>query len=136
MVSSYLGIVHILRCMCMSTGMCSFPTPHCSEVPSALCPARGLPAAGLWSLNATSEQLTLAFPSALPVSELTLLIRFNYTLSEGLSGFYRSTYKGALPSPLSSPLFYNASDESWLVPLPWGLRARHPAAITGFPCRH
>lgn len=63
--------------------------------------ARGLADAGLWSLNATSEQLTLAFPNAVEVSQLTLLIKFNYTLSEGLSGFYRSTYKGALPLPLS-----------------------------------
>ena len=81
--------------------------------------------AGLWSLNATSEQLTLAFPSALPVSELTFLIRFNYTLSEGLSGFYRSTYKGALPLPLmpcSSCICpkWTHADTSALGPGAWG----------------
>jgi len=50
--------------------------------------------AGKWRFNETSEQLTLAFPKLITASQLSLLLRFNYTLNEGLSGFYRSSYKG------------------------------------------
>lgn len=50
---------------------------------------------GRWKFNETSEQVTLAFPKVITVPQLTLLLRFNYMLNEGLSGFYRSSYKGA-----------------------------------------
>ncbi len=45
-------------------------------------------------MNDTLGQLTLAFPRLLSEETLTVLIRFNYTLSQGLSGFYRSQYTG------------------------------------------
>ena len=50
--------------------------------------------AGKWKFNETSEQLTLAFPAVITAPQLSLLLRFNYTLNEGLSGFYRSSYTG------------------------------------------
>ena len=53
--------------------------------------------AGKWSFNETSEQVTLAFPIVITAPQLTLLLRFNLTLNEGLSGFYRSTYQGDTP---------------------------------------
>ena len=51
--------------------------------------------AGKWKFNETSEQLVLAFPAVITASQLSVLLRFNYTLNEGLSGFYRSSYKGS-----------------------------------------
>ena len=53
--------------------------------------------AGKWRFNETSEQVTLAFPKVITAPQLTLLLRFNLTLNEGLSGFYRSTYQGKIP---------------------------------------
>ena len=56
--------------------------------------------AGKWKFNETSEQLILAFPTVITASQLSVLLRFNYTLNEGLSGFYKSSYTGS-PSALS-----------------------------------
>lgn len=50
--------------------------------------------AGKWNFNETSEQLILAFPAVIAASQLSVLLRFNYTLKDGLSGFYKSSYTG------------------------------------------
>ena len=53
--------------------------------------------AGRWALNETLGQLTLAFPRQLSYETVTVRLKFNYTLKEGLSGFYRSQYTGLHP---------------------------------------
>ncbi len=63
--------------------------------------------AGKWKFNETSEQLTLAFPTVITAPQLSVLLRFNYTLNEGLSGFYRSSYKG---DPLTLTLLWVEKD--------------------------
>lgn len=46
-------------------------------------------------MNDTLGQLTLAFPNQLPLDQpVSLLLHFNYTLQQKLSGFYRSHYSG------------------------------------------
>ncbi len=56
--------------------------------------------AGRWALNETLGQLTLAFPRLLSAETVTLVLHFNYTLAQGLSGFYRSHYEGACSGSL------------------------------------
>ena len=52
--------------------------------------------AGNVSMNAATEQATIQFPSAVKgyTDKVTLGLNFTYPLSEGLSGFYRSTPSG------------------------------------------
>lgn len=45
-------------------------------------------------MNQTTGQLMLAFPNLIYEDQVTVMIRFNYTLNQGLSGFYRSHYSG------------------------------------------
>ncbi|BDA42905.1 Aminopeptidase N [Coccomyxa sp. Obi] len=48
---------------------------------------------GRWAFNETLGQLTLAFPNQLPLDQsVSILLHFNYTLQQKLSGFYRSHY--------------------------------------------
>ncbi|GAB4816290.1 hypothetical protein N2152v2_003336 [Parachlorella kessleri] len=46
-----------------------------------------------WRPNEDLEQLTLKFGKALPQGPASVFLVFEYPLREGLSGFYRSTYK-------------------------------------------
>ena len=60
------------------------------------------------------EQVTLTFPRALPQPRATVALHFNYTLSDALDGFFRTTYKGegccAAPAVLiPRPLLANVS---------------------------
>jgi len=62
--------------------------------------------AGKWSFN-NQEQLILEFEEAIqPATNVSFAVHFNYTLKKGLSGFYRSSYKGAplLPNRVISSL--------------------------------
>ena len=48
-------------------------------------------------MNETLEQATIRFPSPVPPAysgTRRLALDFNYPLSQGLSGFYRSTHQG------------------------------------------
>jgi hypothetical protein len=73
------------------------PLGNCSDLFSEK--VRGA-CAGRWAMNKTSGQVMLAFPNVIADEQVTILIRFNYTLNEGLSGFYRSQYSGAIPGLL------------------------------------
>ena len=50
----------------------------------------------MWQSAEERQQLTLTFPGPLPMPHATIALHFNYTLSEALEGFYRSTYTGAV----------------------------------------
>ena len=54
--------------------------------------------AGTWRFN-DQEQLILEFEEAIqPAANVSFALHFNYTLKQGLSGLYRSSYTGVLHS--------------------------------------
>ena len=58
---------------------------------------------GEWRLaGGNLQQLTLQFPAVLS-GPVTVSIEFGYPLRDALSGFYRSTFTGANPTPDSNP---------------------------------
>lgn len=54
----------------------------------------GASCTGTWKYNTDQEQVILQFEEAIRGPSVDFVLHFNYTLSQGLSGFYRSTYKG------------------------------------------
>ena len=62
--------------------------------------------AGSWAFN-DQEQLILQFDDVITSPTVSFAIHFNYTLKQGLSGFYRSSYKcKATPDAKSSQLSF------------------------------
>ena len=72
--------------------------------------------AGTLQYNESSNQYIINFGQSLPQPHATILLAFNYTLGDGLSGFYRSNYiREPLPRSLV-PVCRQA--QSCLLPCP------------------
>ena len=62
--------------------------------------------AGSWKFT-DQEQLILEFDDPITDPKFSFVVHFNYTLKQGLSGFYRSNYTSKSSSLLSDSTYAN-----------------------------